>query len=143
MGYYLYSAGSLKYESEFRQIDFTIEPVKPKKKNIDTETKITNIKYSLYISNNQNDLQEASLCERYLPGSVLEYSTIHEEMYPNKFKYPVRKNTIMEKYKNATNLFAVIVADVTLETPDKSSEYYRFVYNQQEIPSELFVPSKI
>ena len=37
----------------------------------------------------------------------------------------------MRKYKNATNLFAVIVADLTLETPDKKLENYRFVYNDQ------------
>lgn len=46
----------------------------------------------------------------------------------------------MEKFNKAEpdNLFAVIVADLTLQTPDKSEEYYRFVYNQQEIPAALF-----
>ena len=55
----------------------------------------------------------------------------------------IQKNAIMEKYKDAKNLFIVIVADLTLETPGKQKEYYRFVYNQQEIPADLFIPSKI
>ena len=55
----------------------------------------------------------------------------------------MQKNNIMEKYENATNLFAVIVADLTLETPDKKSESYRFVYNDQQIPSDVFTPSTL
>ena len=49
----------------------------------------------------------------------------------------------MEKYKNATNLFAVIVADLSLEIPDKKIENYRFVYNDQELPADVFTPSAI
>lgn len=51
----------------------------------------------------------------------------------------------MEKFNKTEpdNLFAVIVADLTLQTPDKSQEYYRFVYNQQEIPAALFQPTKL
>ena len=47
----------------------------------------------------------------------------------------------MVKYHNVTNLFAVIVADLTLETPDKQLQSYRFVYNDQEIPVDVFTPT--
>jgi hypothetical protein len=35
------------------------------------------------------------------------------------------------------------VADVVIETPDKTEEEYRFIYNSQEIPSIVFMPNQI
>lgn len=61
----------------------------------------------------------------------MDFQKVHEDMYRNSFKFAVRKSDIIEKYENATNLFAVIVADLTLETPSKKLESYRFVYNDQ------------
>jgi len=47
----------------------------------------------------------------------------------------MQKNKLNEKYQLSTNLFAVIVADLTLTLPENNTqESYRFVYNQQEIP---------
>ena len=77
LGYYLYEAGSLKYDSVFREVSFIVEPLKLAKKNIKTKTRIVDIRYNLYISNSEEDLKEASLCERYLPGSVLDYQKVH------------------------------------------------------------------
>ena len=36
-----------------------------------------------------------------------------------------------------------LVADLTLETPDEEQEYYRFVYNQQEMAAGLFKPNAL
>lgn len=62
LGYYLYKAGTLTYDSVFRELSFEVEPLKFTKKKVQTKTKIVNIKYNLYISSSQEDLQEASLC---------------------------------------------------------------------------------
>jgi hypothetical protein len=51
IGYYLYNAGSLKYDARFGELAFTIEPLSLSKKIWVTHTKIKNIVYSLYISN--------------------------------------------------------------------------------------------
>ena len=90
LGYYLYAAGSMSYDSAFKEVSFTVEPIKLAKKNIKTKTKIVDIKYNLYVSNSQDDIVEASLCERYLPDSVMEFQKVHEEMYRNSFTFGVR-----------------------------------------------------
>lgn len=51
MGYYLYSAGTLKYDSVFGKLNFIVNPLKAAKKK--TKTKIVDIKYSLYVSDNE------------------------------------------------------------------------------------------
>ena len=51
MGYYLYSAGKLKYDSVFGQINFIVQPIQANKKK--SKTKVLDIKYNLYVSNNE------------------------------------------------------------------------------------------
>lgn len=50
----------MKYDSVFGYLNFIVEPIKAGKKR--TKTKIVDIRYSLYVSNNEEDLQEAGLC---------------------------------------------------------------------------------
>lgn len=49
----------------------------------------------------------------------------------------------MDKYKKAENLFFNIVADLSIKTPDSTNEEYRFIYQVQELPAEVFVPSQL
>lgn len=51
IGYYLYSAGSLKYDSSFGTIEFVVKPLKSLSKK--TKTKIADIKYNLYVSDSE------------------------------------------------------------------------------------------
>lgn len=48
VGYMVYDAGDIKYDSAFNRIDLTIEAVK---KVQETKTIITNIKYTFFVSN--------------------------------------------------------------------------------------------
>ena len=90
IGYYLYEAGTMKYDSVFKEIHFIVEPLKLSKKNTQTKTKIMDIKYNLYISTSEDELKEASLCEKYFTDSVISIQKIHETMYRNSFKFAVR-----------------------------------------------------
>ncbi len=49
----------------------------------------------------------------------------------------------MEKYRTAENLFFNIVANLHLKTPTDIEEEYRFVYQSQELPAEVFTPSQL
>ena len=61
----------MSYDSAFKEVSFTVEPIKLAKNSIETKTKIVDIKYNLYVSNSQDDIVQASLCEMYLPDSVM------------------------------------------------------------------------
>ena len=89
VGYYIWRAGSMKYDSVFGSLKFEVSPLRNPLKTI-TKTKIQNIIYNLYISDSSQDLKEASMCERYLPGSVLEYGTIHDEIVPKNFSFTIK-----------------------------------------------------
>lgn len=51
LGYYLYKAGTLKYDSVFGNIEFSVQPLSRTSQK--TKTKINDISYNLYISNNE------------------------------------------------------------------------------------------
>ena len=55
IGYYLYAAGSLKYDSVFGSVMFIVEPLKLAKKKFSatTKTKIVDVRYNFYISDNE------------------------------------------------------------------------------------------
>lgn len=86
LGYYIYKAGSVSYDSSFRIIDVTIEPIKAIRQ---TNTTLESVVYNLYISDSQQDLKEASLCERFLPQSVLAFKTIQYVIASNPFIYEI------------------------------------------------------
>ena len=64
VGYYIYSAGSFKYDSAFGVLEFYVDPLVTVKKT--AKTKITQVNYHLYISPTLMHLSEAAQCERYL-----------------------------------------------------------------------------
>ena len=57
LGYYLYKAGTIKYDSVFRELKFKVEPLSAAKKSksskLKTKTKIVDIVYNLYVSSCQ------------------------------------------------------------------------------------------
>jgi hypothetical protein len=68
-----------------------VEPVKKVKK---TKTKIVEVTYNLYVSNNEEELKEASLCERYFPESVLDFKVIHKSLAESPFKFSIEVHLI-------------------------------------------------
>ena len=54
-----------------------------------SKTKIEKVRYNLYVSNSEEDLKYASQCEKYLPGSVIDYNFIHTTPSENQFKFTI------------------------------------------------------
>lgn len=62
-----------------------------------SKTKIEKVRYNLYVSNSEEDLKYASQCEKYLPGSVIDYNFIHSAATENQFKFTIHVNIFLPR----------------------------------------------
>ena len=76
VGYFKYGIGDIEYTSKFNKIDFDLGAVFQSK---ETNTSVVKIRYSLYISNDKEQLQEAVMCERVGKNKILHYVTSSKE----------------------------------------------------------------
>lgn len=60
VGYFKYAIGGLEYVSSFQKINFKVGAVYQSK---ETSTRVDKIKYTLYISDSKEKIQEAVMCE--------------------------------------------------------------------------------
>ena len=151
VGYFKYSIGELEYESVFNNIKFKVGAVHTTK---ETNTTVKRIKYTLYISNSKEELQEAVMCEKEKDESIVRRISVHSTVGKNSdekisIKVPVifnlsQKDKITSLVDTNKTLYFNAVADMTLNPPNSTEEeHYRFIYFGQQVPTELFRPHSL
>lgn len=68
VGYFKYAIGGLEFSSKFNSIEFKVGGVYKLK---ETKTKPVNIKYTLFVANSKEILQQAVMCEKNVKQNLV------------------------------------------------------------------------